>query len=269
VSIIFPQSGDDYSTGTAIKIKATATDPDGSISQVRFLADTNVIGVATNAPFNAIWSVGPKGNSAGGFWNLKAVASDDQGAEAESDPVKVFYVTGRPPGPILEIISPSHQSLFATPATFDFIAELLASTSGTIGPVDFYVGADLVQRVDRQEPFAAATPPYSIIVSNLSDGTYELRARYMGADWPVCTCRPITISVVKLGVQRPSVAPDGRFQFEVVTSFLSKDTIIQTSPNLQTWTSISTNVPSTNVFQFIEPSLPLQGERFYRVVVPP
>src|SRR5438105_399301 len=57
VSILWPAPGDLFRAGLFIKIKADAKDPDGSVSKVQFLADTNVIGVVTNQPFNLVWQV--------------------------------------------------------------------------------------------------------------------------------------------------------------------------------------------------------------------
>src|SRR5258705_2790814 len=59
VSIVWPRAGDwwdkAFSIGTIVKIKADAVDPDESITQVRFYVSTNLIGVATNPPFNIVW----------------------------------------------------------------------------------------------------------------------------------------------------------------------------------------------------------------------
>ncbi len=64
VSILWPRtncSGYSYNRlvnpGTLLKIKASATDADGSIAQMQFFADSNLIGVVSNAPFSVIWKV--------------------------------------------------------------------------------------------------------------------------------------------------------------------------------------------------------------------
>jgi hypothetical protein len=77
-----------------------------------------------------------------------------------------------------------------------------------------------------------------------------------------------TIRVVKLGIQLPRVAATGRLQFDVLTSFPGRQTIIQTSFNLSDWTAISTNQPPTNSFTFTESSPATNSHRFYRVVLP-
>jgi hypothetical protein len=76
------------------------------------------------------------------------------------------------------------------------------------------------------------------------------------------------VRVVQLGVQSPSLTPDGRFQFDVVTSFPDQETVIQASTNLSDWVPISTNRPSSNTFTFTESSRATNRHRFYRVFLP-
>src|SRR5438093_9935724 len=83
VFITWPQPGDAFSTSTLIKIKADAIDAGGAITEVRFLADTKVIGVATDPPFTVVWQVSVDGPDFGMF-TLKAVALDNLGASRDS-----------------------------------------------------------------------------------------------------------------------------------------------------------------------------------------
>ena len=140
VSILWPRQDDSFSAGILIKIKTVASDLDGSVAQVQFFAETNLIGVVTTPPFNLIWPVDIRG-AAYGTWDLKAVAVDNRGATTQSAPVRICYYTGGPPEPVLEIISPHNAAVFAAPATFDFSAEVLASFWGA-GPVEFFVGTN-------------------------------------------------------------------------------------------------------------------------------
>jgi hypothetical protein len=70
VSLLWPGQGDSFSAGTLIKLKAKATDPDGSIAQVQFFAGTNLVGTVTNPPFNVIWEVGLQPPFGNGSWKL-------------------------------------------------------------------------------------------------------------------------------------------------------------------------------------------------------
>ena len=269
ISIVWPRQGDAFSFNTCIKIKAEVSDVNGSVIQVRFFANTNLIGIATNSPFNALWNVMPR-EAPYGTWMLKAVVVDSLGATNESAPVTISYYTGGPPDPVVEIVSPRDGALFAEPATFVISAEVLASVGDT-GPVEYFVGTNSVSIFDQVTNLSATTPPSSIMVSNLAEGEYSLAVRYLGMNGcPSCPLHPTrSIRVVKIGVQLPSVTPNGRMQFEVVTSFPDRPTIIEASPNLHDWSPISTNRPSGNAFIFTDSSPGSDARRFYRVRVLP
>jgi chitinase len=273
VSIAWPRSGDAFSVSTLIKIKANVTDPDGSVAQVQFLVETNLIGVVSNPPFNLLWSVGeglPVGLPC--RWMLKAVAVDHFGARTESAPVKISCFAGGPPEPVVEMLSPRNGALLPDPASFALSAEVLASAGGDAGPVEFFVGANSVGLVDESAILTATTPPSSVTVSNLPEGEYKLTVRYRGDFGQLClTClfTTNTIHVVKLGVQSPGLTPDGQLRFEVVTSFPGRPTVIEASPNLHDWLPINTNQPVSNTFTFTESSPATNSHRFYRVFVPP
>src|SRR6185437_11057651 len=134
VSIVWPRATDDvlfraFYLGTWLKLKAEASDPDGTVAQVQFFADnglgTKLIGVVTNPPFNLVWLYD-------GFVpakvDLTVVAVDKLSASTESAPLRTFFGDGAGFDSAVEIVSPSSGTLFAAPATFQFKAELLATT---------------------------------------------------------------------------------------------------------------------------------------------
>lgn len=267
VFIVWPRWGDMVSL-SLIKLKADSSDEDGSIAQVQFFVETNLVGIVTNAPFNFLWEAGngvPIDER--GYWTLKAVAIDNCGAKTESRLVRLYYCVGCPPFPVLQIVSPSNAALFAAPATFAFSAEVLASLWDT-GPVEFFVGTNSVGIDTNRTILSAMTPASSITVSNLPEGTHNLTVRYLGANGNYCSCTN-TIRVVKLGAQQPSLTPDGRIQFDVVTSFSGIQTIVQASSNFGDWIPVSTNTPSSNSFTFTEATPATNAQRFYRVFLPP
>ena len=65
------------------------------------------------------------------------------------------------------------------------------------------------------------------------------------------------------------ITQEGRVQFEAVTSFPGRQTMIQASRNLLDWVPVSTNQPSSNTFTFTDPSPATNAQRFYRALVPP
>jgi hypothetical protein len=269
VSIVWPSTdcsfNNIFSGGANIKVKAHATDSDGSIAQVHFFADTNLVGVATNAPYSMIWQVlGPVN------WRiLKAVAIDNLGAITESSPVPVL-VEQFPRAPVFAITSPANGNVFSAPASFVISAEVLANAGQNLSSVEFFVGANPVGIVEQSGPFTGTTPPYSLTVSNLPEGDYRLDIRQNGyvSVFAPTLCEGPVIHVTKLGVNSVRLTPNGHFQLDVVTSFPTNQNVIQASSNLLNWTAISTNVPGTNSFTFTEPTPATNSPRFYRAVVP-
>jgi hypothetical protein len=259
-----------FNTGTFIKIKADAHDTDGSIASVEFYADTEMIGLATRPPFNALWEVKHHPGIFYGTWKLKAVAIDNLGARTESSPVTISYTTTRPPFIVLPISSPANGAIIPFPGTFLFSAEVLATGDQAAGPVEFFVNSNSAG-INDPGAFTATTPPASVMVSDLAEGEHKLTVRFTGVNNAYCTCNGLTntIRVVKLGLRSPILTPDGRLQFEGVTSFPGKPTTIETSSNLQNWIPLSTIQPSSNIFTFTDPSPASDAHRFYRLLLPP
>lgn len=83
VSVTSPGDGASFDEGTSITVDATASDSDGSVSQVEFFADGNSIGVDASAPYSVNWNV------ALGTTSLTVVATDNEGATTTSSAVSV------------------------------------------------------------------------------------------------------------------------------------------------------------------------------------
>jgi beta-glucanase (GH16 family) len=83
VSITSPSNNSSFTEGTAITVAASASDADGSVSQVQFFANGVSIGIDNSAPYSVNWTV-PLGTH-----TLTAVATDNQGASTTSAPVTV------------------------------------------------------------------------------------------------------------------------------------------------------------------------------------
>jgi len=104
VRIGYPTNGTMFLAPANIPIFAEAHDLDGFVTTVEFFAGTNSLGIATNNPlvlslinpFHIVWN-----NVSGGDYVLTAVATDDGGATATSDPVKI---TVQPP-PALPVVN--------------------------------------------------------------------------------------------------------------------------------------------------------------------
>ncbi len=61
ISLVLPQSGQQFAAGGTINLVAKAADNDGSVARVDFYAGTTVIGSAMASPFSLVWSGVPAG----------------------------------------------------------------------------------------------------------------------------------------------------------------------------------------------------------------
>jgi hypothetical protein len=84
VSISTPSNGATFNAPANITISANATDADGTIMRVEFYQGSTLIGKATAAPFQVMWS-----NVAGGTYSLTAIAIDNAGGSKTSSAVSI------------------------------------------------------------------------------------------------------------------------------------------------------------------------------------
>jgi regulation of enolase protein 1 (concanavalin A-like superfamily)/dipeptidyl aminopeptidase/acylaminoacyl peptidase len=93
VSITTPKAGDTLPLGT-VTVTAAASDPDGTISSVRFYANAGslLFGTATTPPYTVTWGGLPPGS-----YTITAVAFDNFGLSTTSAPVTFSIVSALPP----------------------------------------------------------------------------------------------------------------------------------------------------------------------------
>ena len=84
VNITSPTNNSSFSQGTAIPISASANDLDGTIAKVEFFDGATKLGEDTSSPFSYVWN-----NASVGNHSLKAIATDNEGATAESQIVSI------------------------------------------------------------------------------------------------------------------------------------------------------------------------------------
>jgi len=95
VSITSPTNGARFPVGRPIVVGAYASDPDGTITNVEFFADSSKIGEASLRPFSVTWSNAPVGSHV-----LAVVASDNYGTNATSPSVGITVFVP----PVLRVI---------------------------------------------------------------------------------------------------------------------------------------------------------------------
>ncbi|MBA2479289.1 MAG: endonuclease/exonuclease/phosphatase family protein [Planctomycetes bacterium] len=91
VAVTAPAAGTSLVAPTTFAIQASASDSDGSIAKVEFLADGVVVGVDTTAPYTCTWN-----SSVTGAHTLVAKATDNRGATTTSAAVGVTIAAAAP-----------------------------------------------------------------------------------------------------------------------------------------------------------------------------
>src|SRR5439155_9146378 len=88
VTITNPVNGAVFAAPANVTIQATATDTDGSVTNIQFFANTSLVGADITAPYGIVAS-----NLAAGSYALKAVAVDNGGLSSTPAVVNISVVT--------------------------------------------------------------------------------------------------------------------------------------------------------------------------------
>ncbi|MBT9612322.1 MAG: S8 family serine peptidase [Burkholderiales bacterium] len=127
VSLTAPANNAVYTAPASITLNATATDSDGTISQVEFYSGATLINTDTSAPYSFNWS-----NVPAGAYTLTAKAYDNAGASTISAPVTVTVNAGSGADVIwVEDATPVGATLAGTGETWAWISANPTPFSGS------------------------------------------------------------------------------------------------------------------------------------------
>jgi uncharacterized repeat protein (TIGR01451 family) len=180
VSLTSPTNGAVFMPPATMIITATASDSDGSVGNVGFYANGNLIGTGTfTAPnqYSFTWS-----NVVAGNYTLTARATDDRGATTTSNWANVNVDNP----PTVSITSPTNGASFAAPASITINASA-ADSDGFISKVEFFQNSIKIGE-DTSSPF-------SFTWSNVGPGSYSLTAVATDNVGSATTSSPISITV--------------------------------------------------------------------------
>ena len=113
VALTAPTSGASFVAPGPISLTADASDPNGSVAEVRFFADAQLLFADATPPYAYDWTSVPAGT-----YTLTAVAEDDEGATRTSDPVAITVAAPGAAVPVA-VVNPS----FEEPARGDSLLE--------------------------------------------------------------------------------------------------------------------------------------------------
>jgi hypothetical protein len=255
VSILRPASGTNVARPSTVQAEASATDPDGTIARVEFLIGTNVVFIATNAPYVYSFSTT---NTPLGTFEIVARAVDDRGAVSSSAPVTLTITAAPNQPPTVSILRPASGAVLVRPATGQIEASATDS-DGVIARIEFLAGTNVV--------FVATNAPfvYSIETASVSLGALEITARAVDNGGAVVSSTPVTITILaELRVQSASIKANGAFEF-VLAAPVGTIFTVETSVDLVTW-SVAGNVTATaEGARFAETPTGDSPRKFYRV----
>jgi hypothetical protein len=162
VSFISPSGASTTTAGLPVVLIASASDSDGTIAQVRFLANGTVIGAPiTDAPYTTTWTP-----TVGGTYSLVAEATDNAGGVTTSAPQSVVVAPNLLP--TVSITTPANGATARVNAT-TMIKAAATDVDGTIANVRFYVNG-----VSLGSPITVY--PYQAPWTPTAEGLYRLSA---------------------------------------------------------------------------------------------
>ncbi|GEM_PF-848761 len=199
VALTSPSNGATFTAPASITLAASASDTDGTVTQVEFFQGATLLGTDTTAPY--AFSVT---GLAAGAWSFTARATDDGGAATTSSAIGVTVNAAANVPPTVSFLYPVSGARLTAPITFNLAASA-TDPDGTISRVEYYRGTKLLGTAIRA--------PFALTMYQLAPGTYEFTAvayDNLGASTTSTTTR-ITV-VASGGGPDPGPGPAVRVQ---------------------------------------------------------
>jgi hypothetical protein len=190
VRIIAPVNDARLRPQTEVNLDAEATDLDGSVLSVQFLADGQNIGTAERIDdrhFRFVW----KTPEAGSFI-LLARASDNDGAVGTSAPVRVTI--GANAAPRVRVITPEAGAVLRAGVDARLVAEAF-DPDGRIQAVEFFANGQSLG-VASPSPLAVFRAIFQIIWRAPVPGEYSLAAKATDNDGATTMSGPVRVTVI-------------------------------------------------------------------------
>ncbi len=128
VAITSPSNGASFITGTVIPLTATASDADGTVTQVEFFVDGVSVGVDATAPYTSSYT------GVIGSHTIAAKATDDQGAVSTAT---ISITVASNPAPTCVITNPTNGSSVINGDVVSITAN--ATDNVSVASVEFFV----------------------------------------------------------------------------------------------------------------------------------
>ena len=153
VTLTSPSSGSSVQQGTPITLAANATDADGTIASVQFIANGIQVGSASAPPYSVSWTAQSTGTI-----NLVARATDNSGNRTDSATVSVTAVGNG--APTVAMTYPSTGSTITLGSSI-VLKATATDYNGVISGVQFYANGIPIGGADTTGPFSVEWTPSS------------------------------------------------------------------------------------------------------------
>lgn len=145
VSFSSPTNNAHIPEGSAITLLANASDEDGQVTQVEFLAGDQTVAIVTQAPFEASWT------AAQGVSQLTAIATDNEGAVTSTTVAIVVQPQVELPPPSITLTSPTGTETLSVGDNLTVTAQA-DDFDGVVTQVEFFVNNQSVA-IDTSAPY--------------------------------------------------------------------------------------------------------------------
>ncbi|HWN95601.1 MAG TPA: Ig-like domain-containing protein, partial [Methylomirabilota bacterium] len=180
VAITSPTNNAPFFAPANIFVTSTASDIDGTVTNVDFFVDGVKLAQRTTVPYNFIWS-----SPAVGAHVVRVEATDDGGGTGAAQiDVVVYNSVGTP---VAQITSPANDAVFDGPTNLTITAT--AHSTNTVTNLQFIANGSVVIGND-------ATSPYSAVWNNAAFGTNLLTAIVTDAQNRRGTSPPVRVVVI-------------------------------------------------------------------------
>lgn len=145
VSFSSPTNNAQIPEGSAITLLANASDEDGQVTQMEFLAGDQTVAIVTQAPFEASWT------AAQGVSQLTAIATDNEGAVTSTTVAIVVQPQVELPPPSITLTNPTGTETLSVGDSLTVTAQA-DDFDGVVTQVEFFVNNQSVA-IDTSAPY--------------------------------------------------------------------------------------------------------------------
>jgi hypothetical protein len=180
VRLTSPEPGGLFSTTNMLTLtaEANAVEP-AHVARVEFFRDGESIGVASNAPYTAVWA-----NPAAGEHEIFAAVFDDQGGSRVSALVRIAVLTAID----VHLTSPEPGGVFSSTNSMRIAAEAISIEPTRVTRVEFVVDGNPIG--------VCSNAPFATTWTRLVPGPHEIIARAYDEQGASKTSHPVWVTVV-------------------------------------------------------------------------